>query len=544
MASFPDDNDKVPGRAEKPVPKPDNPFVQFRQFADAQVSSLLQGIIGLPSALSRRPAGDARWNDTDSDIRSRDDLQARKKELRESEARKLNGQTDTATTSGTSPTCYIFSGCQPSSNNTDELLGLETITKDVPLYSPVTKSLFPAHLRRYNEWDHEADWKILGDNLSSLDMLPTALRAGDLFLSTGRNTIQRTQMVAYEALNCSSRFRSEYSLLPYLLFSSYSPLRLENSPSNPLSIDTFPYKAAFEDLLQTSLALEDREQLLSGEDYDRDANQGEHAIDDVQKQLMLLEQQNLERMTVKREAHEMSAQKTDGRTEYQGQWKQVFEEDVGNLFFMNDGLGKVVSDFLWIIKIQQIGLLQPREYPASISSKSAQTEQEMYSHFLRLSSSTPKTIDEWVKAGDKILSPLEKSETASEARNDNKGSIGIMREILETAKQFSDAQVASDGHINTEAVQNRAIPGQLKVPGNTDRVVSTSTTSDRTVHEDGTVETSITVWKRFGSGRETTTTTHHCEDPALNGRNESNSTLEENEQESVHAKKKSGWFWN
>src|SRR3954463_11113277 len=80
--------------------KPDNPFIKFRQFADAQISSLLQGIIGLPSALSKGQ-GNTRWADFDDDLRRRDELQARQKELRESEARRT-GQTDN--NPGTPPT--------------------------------------------------------------------------------------------------------------------------------------------------------------------------------------------------------------------------------------------------------------------------------------------------------------------------------------------------------------------------------------------------------------------------------------------------------
>src|SRR2546421_3648429 len=38
----------------------DNPFVQFRRFADSQISSLLQSVIGLPSFLER-PSPTARW---------------------------------------------------------------------------------------------------------------------------------------------------------------------------------------------------------------------------------------------------------------------------------------------------------------------------------------------------------------------------------------------------------------------------------------------------------------------------------------------------
>ena len=58
----------------KPSSEPHNPFIKFRQFADEQISTLLQGIIGLPSALSKVP-GNATWAYFDDDFRRRDDLQ-------------------------------------------------------------------------------------------------------------------------------------------------------------------------------------------------------------------------------------------------------------------------------------------------------------------------------------------------------------------------------------------------------------------------------------------------------------------------------------
>merc|ERR1711939_638505 len=58
--------------------KADNPFIKFRQFADTQISSLLQGIIGLPSAFSKGSSDDPRWAGVDDGLRRRDELQARR----------------------------------------------------------------------------------------------------------------------------------------------------------------------------------------------------------------------------------------------------------------------------------------------------------------------------------------------------------------------------------------------------------------------------------------------------------------------------------
>jgi len=82
---------------------------------------------------------------------------------------------------------------------------------------------------------------------------------------------------------------------------------------------------------------------------------------------------------------------------------------------------------------------------------------------------------------------------------------------------------------------------------NSDKVVSTSTTTSHTTHEDGTVETCVTVWKQFADGRESVTTTTHCDNPAWYDNGEpKESQPEVKPEEKVEEKKneKKGWFWN
>jgi hypothetical protein len=74
-----------------------------------------------------------------------------------------------------------------------------------------------------------------------------------------------------------------------------------------------------------------------------------------------------------------------------------------------------------------------------------------------------------------------------------------------------------------------------------DKVVSMSKTTERTMKEDGSVETNVTVWKRFGDGRETVSTSTHTEDARPEGfsKEEKQETTEGDKK-----KKRSGWFWN
>jgi len=66
--------------------------------------------------------------------------------------------------------------------------------------------------------------------------------------------------------------------------------------------------------------------------------------------------------------------------------------------------------------------------------------------------------------------------------------------------------------------------------------------------EDGTVETCVTVWKRFADGRETVTTTTHVkdsprDDSSMSEKWEPGSTQLE-EQTKKGKSGKNGWFWN
>ena len=86
-----------------------------------------------------------------------------------------------------------------------------------------------------------------------------------------------------------------------------------------------------------------------------------------------------------------------------------------------------------------------------------------------------------------------------------------------------------------------------KAAGDPDKAVFVSTTTENTTNEDGSVETSVTIWKRFADGRETTTTTSHTEGPASEWGNQNDqSTPTEKSQEEKEDKKseKKGWFWN
>ena len=521
--------------------KPDNPFIKFRQFADTQISSLLQGIIGLPSAFSKGPSNDSRWAGVDDGLRRRDELQARQKELKESEARKLQYQTSDEGDRLARPTerkYFVGEEYQPLGERENKL-GVST--KDLPLYSAVKKSLF-AHLQE-PDFD-EADWKDLripptwGSKGFLPQFYPLKLLPHQLPTYYDNESIGTTRCLVYNELNSSSLLRSEYSLLPYLLFSSYSPLKLENDFSTGRYL---PWSDAFEDLIATSQSPNEGSpwRLLASKFLGSPTGSPEgnlHWIMKLQTLGYLQEQKPLGE-----DDHEaLGYQLSSMLSEAQNKFKQWVDSDGGTAFTAsnNPSAAGVVQGK----KINDAG---------AETTKSPRTEQEMYDHFLKWAS-TPQAIKEVFEAGEAFISSLENDDMSGRSIEQD-DSIprppSLMKEILEVTKAFRDLSQPRETSVGPE--QRDKSPREIKPSEPSDRVVSSSTTTEQTVHEDGTVETCVTVWKKFSSGRETSTTTHHCEDPATEHVQSTQDGPESKlaEKESKEDKKQnkngsSGWFWN
>ncbi|KAK2623667.1 hypothetical protein QTJ16_006848 [Diplocarpon rosae] len=546
MASSSNDRES-PSPQKNSEPKADNPFIQFRQFADAQIGLLLQGIIGLPSALSKRQSENLRWTDTDDGLRRRDEFQARQRQLRQSENRRQGSETETGITSARSEE-WNNSSTWDSPGFCDQNNVEGTPSNDLPLYSPVTKSLF-AHLRHGDEDDTE--WKKFDSQLEHWDVLSkfsSVVQILQLLFDTSGNPLKRTQNIIYESINMASDFRSDHSLLPYLLFSSYSPLALGQSSS-----DKFPYKDAFEDLLQTSQETETVVKCQN--DYPT-----QRLLLETERKKGLIEQRMKNSME---DYHSLTAGEDlsiGGDYCILLRYPETYDQTrmmVSHTQREDDSTGKIVADLLWMKKLHQIGLLQPghvnHEFGAlsnahySPTNKSIGSELEMYDHFLKRTSS-PVTITEALRAREAFLSLAKNNEEGSlnvQGQNDASpnASFGIMREILEAVRKFPVIPEASERAEETQSQPEHLL---AKAAESSDRIVATRTTSMRTLNEDGSIETSTTVWKRFSSGRESSTTTRQCEDIAS-----SENTSQRPEYEDSHldvknekAGRKSGWFWN
>jgi hypothetical protein len=226
----------------------DNPFVKFKQHVDAQVSIALQGlqsIIGLPSTISKSSVLTS-WADLDEHLKKRDEQQEREKEaVRESES-------NNAATKSASPASKESRVESITMDDEGESEGLD-------LYMPITKHLF-SHL--YQTEVDDVEWDVCVSSLSGLITSvtnPWYLRRDQ----RGLSHIRMLQSMALNNLNTAAILgtgnvlASESSLLPYLLFSKYSPLHLTSRPPSSTALARlqseeveFPYKAAFEDLLR------------------------------------------------------------------------------------------------------------------------------------------------------------------------------------------------------------------------------------------------------------------------------------------------------
>jgi hypothetical protein len=193
---------------------------------------------------------------------------------------------------------------------------------------------------------------------------------------------------------------------------------------------------------------------------------------------------------------------------------------------------------------------KPKPEPES-AVKNPTTEQEMYDTFLRLASLPASTsgnfeslFKEIEKAIDEQLDPklrAQKDAWKNEHVKDVEGGLNQLDEIWKNLGAAFKEEKAEEERKKADTTLA------------SDRVVSTRTTTEHFKHEDGSVETTVTVERTFADGRETQTTTSHVEfspDPESTFSSDANWERPEQEnkleQDSAENKKseKKGWFWN
>ena len=524
--------------------KPANPFIKFRQFADSQISSLLQGIVGLPSAFSKNP-NNGRWAEFDEDMRRRDELQKRQNGLRDSET----GKNEVRWPS--------WAKAEPDDEEMDD-----RFERDIPLYSPVSRSLF-SQLRCSKEDDGpKNDWKPW-DEGSGIAFQPSIYST-----LKGQVPIKVFQTAVYHDLQSSPVFRSDYSLLPYMLFSPYSPYHLGYHRKEA---DHLNYDAAFIDLM---LATQNRP--MSSMPLQT------ACILPIEPQRNLL---------YSMWAHGVLQQKS-------------------------------VTKYPSVISFQDIlnGDLSSGPEKLSTSKETSpwdpETELELYERFLHRASSSIGVADviesffndaqDWVQERLESLDPSEFRRQLEEVTglplSDIKRQLGEVTGLLgqETGNQVEDERRAKamkvlrslfdlPAEVREIPEERRRVPEkfsetkiakeleEFKSQADPEKVISSSTSTDRKVNEDGSVETSVTVykeyadgekveasctktehiirdgsvstnvevWKQYADGRTTITSTSHNEElPYDRGQStERENKPDEKKNEKIDEKRK-GWFWN
>ncbi|KAF4633272.1 hypothetical protein G7Y89_g4847 [Cudoniella acicularis] len=495
-------------------PKQDNPFIKFKQFADAQIGSLLQGILGLPSTFSKNGSADARWADFDSDMRRRDELQARQQQLRDAEARRTGQR---ASDEEQEIPVKKWIGQEADTNEELPREMDEQRALSLPLYSPVTKELF-AHLLEAGD-SNSREWKP-SDFIQSLthgfapDLWPLKLQPHQ----KSSSVMRMIQHMANNELNCGSlpSYASEYSLLPYLLFSPYSPLKLSFQDRQGPSAQQNPlWCAAFEDLITTVHGRPPPHPwtfpslLFQSSPATEKAADGMHWISQLYNWDLLQQ----------KEAKILGPQVS---------WPDPFS-----------------------MPIFHKSHLPPREIDSELDT---------YDHFLRWFSSTigasnatsplfPNIQDGFRKNNLEFFESPEARRALREmidahAPNHQKDEMLETFDKLERlAKNQDPEQDTSDSprKSKSSAKTQREMPPQGKLPQDSKRVMSTSTTSEQHTSEDGSVETTVTVWKRFADGSESWTTSTHCS-TTTGERREQEEEIEVKENNEQKSKK--GWFWN
>ncbi|RFU33462.1 hypothetical protein B7463_g2859, partial [Scytalidium lignicola] len=499
--------------------KSENPFIRFKQFADSQISALLQGIVGLPSAISRLPPVNTRWAEFDNELKRRDEAQEKQREAERSEvqvsARHADDGNETIIPVKKSWNRNSSTSNLPAPPNNQN--AEDDITMDLPLYSPVTKSLFA----RLDPSDKTLDWGE-GDQDHRMNFglsfvfehVPFSTQSDE----QSSSIMKLVQSIAYNNLKSRTDLRSESSLLPYLLFSPYSPIKLSlesqslyhetKSQSPP---DHFPYQEAFEDLILTT--------------------QDRHMLRPL--------------------------------------WPRMFHKNTFLDFpFFGSDIMRAGSAIVWIHKLNAYQLLEPlgpeRQRNTQECARKevrgtadiSETEEDMYNNFLQGSEHpSPKEgvvfthfkedIDRQFRELEKASKEIRRlvgSGTATESDLDEFEYHGMLG--AEIKKLEADLSAAKR---RLERLTSDITP-QTSDAADPDQVVATITTHDTRVRDDGTVETTVQVRRRYTDGRETITTKtsvgeNDYEDTYTSStKRDPEGDVKEDERKGKNKKK--GWFWS
>lgn len=215
----------------------DNIFVQFRRNVDHQISAILQSFIGVPSHMRRNEKEeDNRWQDIEDDRARRIEERAQHEKYMASQQKSGPPATmgrEAGTDDGQEYSIPKRKFKSPVQTATADEPKCPEFNYDYDLYSPFGQTEYE-RLMAACKMERPAHLRILSG-------------VQERFYSSMLDTTHGNQL---------SEMAKEKTLMPYLLFSDYSPLRLTHLPPlrrrdmSPML--TFSYAEAFEDLLSMS----------------------------------------------------------------------------------------------------------------------------------------------------------------------------------------------------------------------------------------------------------------------------------------------------
>jgi hypothetical protein len=562
--------------AENDSKKPsENPFVKFKRTVDDHVSSVLQGIVGLPSILTRHPNdANARWAEVDADLQRRQEAVGRKPSERL--ARSYNSE---RVSDEEEVEIHVkkFSE-QPSGSDS---------SREQPTYAG----------ENYDDYDLYSSF-----GKREIDRL-NAVPPGDPWLQdeAGEDFTWRPDSTGTIIEGVQQRFRaslhdvagkfatkkidcdmtSEKTLVPYLLFSPYSPLALTHLPPLQPRIsdweydhdDEFTYCDAFEDLLQTSRDAAVRTELTSSSPWPKEYWPPKNMMTSFSQWVNPLG--SWRRTQFNLFSNDDLAENCT-LADYGIAWasslgqKTLLYEDPYSIF----GISVVETEFGHALAPKPpIVLLTLLNYADAMrrygNDGLPQTEQDMYDRFLL---SKSKESNDQEKFGGTLIELLSVLAGAGRVLSDVFRGIDSENQNAPSMKTIStDTQteiIDSHGHRTSTESSDEKFPESFfedltdnmeirKDPtstSDTDRVmgnvISLTTSKEQVRMEDGTVKTIITIEKIFEDGKKQVTRTTQIQSPSWDtqegGTHDDSRKFDEgndgNDTKDKGVKGK-GWFW-
>ncbi|KFY12764.1 hypothetical protein V491_06674 [Pseudogymnoascus sp. VKM F-3775] len=507
----------------------ENPFVKFRNVVDYHVGSVLQGIIGLPTILSRPPnSGNGRWAEIDSDSR-RTPGNLRRQSY-------PNGAAGNISDEEVKIPVKKFRGQSvggndafgPSHHNDDD--------DDYDLFSAFNDS-FIDHIKcsaKGHPWldlqpGEKLRWRYESSDDGVQEHIQRRFYASLMDVSKG---YQGEELVELQ----------DKSVVPYLLFSPYSPLNLTAMP--PLrpnddfigwNKDQFTYCDAFEDLLRISAGKPMRD------------------VSDIPLERMINSVQNI-------------------RPDWPGPRRGLFPgavtkmspADIGMMWMASalvdenilqeDPTPEQVHFNPWFGEIRTMTLspiaLVLRNFLSHIhdyglsQSYLEETEQDMYERFFAPGSGPTKSSE---RAGSTVHELLARLQSEGRAIRD----VFNNADAAERSKASEQASLSTT-HTNSwgdSGPRSQLESTSASVPSS-ERVVSSSTSTTQHTDEDGTVRTKVVIEKRFEDGRKSVTETSVVQLPSGEKQVQRNEYAEPadgkrgRDNEKKGNGKNKGWFWN